>query len=107
MAALQGSRDLPTLFEERHTDVKKFLVPVFFIGFLIFVVYSTLQLNVVSCYVCVEYRGKIECASASGRTKELAADAAVTVACSGISSGVTESIACTNAPRVREDCSKR
>lgn len=87
--------------------MKKLLVPVFFVGFLIFVVYSTLQLNVVSCYVCVEYRGKIECASASGRTEKLAVDAAVTVACSDISSGVTESIACTNAPRVREECFKR
>ena len=86
--------------------VKKLIVPALFMGFFVFVVYSTLQLRVVSCYVCIEFRGRTECASASGRTQEAAADAAVTVACAGISSGVTESIACSNAPRVREECGK-
>ena len=57
--------------------VKKLMVPALFVGFLVFVVYSTLQLRVVSCYVCIEFRGRTECASASGRTQEAAADAAV------------------------------
>ena len=86
------------------SGVKRLIVPAIFLLFVGIVVYSTIQLKVVSCYVCVEYRGRTECASASGSTAEAAKDAAVTVACAQISSGVTESIACTNSPRVREEC---
>ncbi len=81
------------------------IVPAFFLLFVGIVVYSTIQLKVVSCYVCVKYRQHTECASASGRTAQVASEAAVTVACAQISSGVTESIACSNSPRVREECS--
>ena len=82
------------------------IVPAVFLLFVGIVVYSTIQLKVVSCHVCVKYLEQTECASASGTTSEAARDAAVGVACALISSGVTESIACSNSPRVREECSK-
>ena len=87
------------------SGIERLIVPAVFLLFVGIVVYSTIQLGVVSCYVCVQYRDYKECASASGRTAEAATDAAVIVACSQISSGVTESIACGNSPRTREDCS--
>ena len=87
------------------SGIKRLIVPAVFLLFVGIVVYSTIQLRVVSCYVCVKYRQRTRCASASGRTAEAARDAAVTVACAQISSGVTESIACGNSPRVREECS--
>ncbi len=87
------------------SGIKRLIVPAAFLLFVGMVVYSTIQLRVVSCYVCVKYRQHTQCASAAGRTAEAARDAAVTVACAQISSGVTESIACGNSPRVREECS--
>ena len=89
------------------SGIKRLIVPAVFLLFVGIVVYSTIQLRVVSCYVCVKYRQSTECASASGRTAEAASDTAVTVACAQISSGVTESIACGNSPRVREECSDK
>ncbi len=86
--------------------MKRLIVPLMFLIFVGVVVYSTLQLRVVSCLVCIEYRGLTECASASGTNEEEARDAAVSVACAQISSGVTESIACSNSPRVREECTQ-
>ena len=83
------------------------IVPAVFLLFVGIVVYSTIQLRVVSCHVCVKYRQYTRCASASGSTAEAASDAAVTVACAQISSGVTESIACGNSPRIREECSDK
>ena len=87
------------------SGIKRLIVPGVFLLFVGIVVYSTIQLRVVSCHVCVKYRQRTECASASGRTAEAAREAAVTVACAQVSSGVTESIACSNSPRVREECS--
>ena len=87
------------------SGIKRLIVPAVFLLFVGVVVYSTIQLRVVSCYVCVKYQQQTECASASGRTAEAARDTAVIVACAQISSGVTESIACDNSPRVREECS--
>ena len=84
--------------------MKRLIVPLGFLAFVGVVVYSTLQLRVMSCLVCVEYRGLTECATASGSSEEEARDTAVAVACAQISSGVTESIACSNSPRVREEC---
>ena len=86
--------------------MKLLIVPLVFLAFAGIVVYSTMKLKVISCFVCVEYRGLTNCASASGSTKEEARQTAVTVACAPISSGVTERIACSNSPRVREECDK-
>ena len=87
------------------SGIKRLIVPAIFLLFVGMVVYSTIQLRVVSCYVCVQYGQYTECASASGASAEAASDAAVTVACARISSGVTESIACGNSPRIRQECS--
>ena len=87
------------------SGIKRLIVPAVFLLFVGMVVYSTIQLRKVSCYVCVKYGQHTECASAWGRTAEAARDEAVGVACAQISSGVTDSMACGNSPRVREECS--
>lgn len=71
---------------------------IFALAFLGLIVYSTLQLSQVSCKVCVTYNGQTNCATASGTTAEEARRTAQDVACATISSGVTETIGCSNTP---------
>ena len=62
------------------------------------VIYLTMELSQVSCKVCVTYKGQTNCATASGTTVEEARRTARDVACAAISSGVTETIGCSNTP---------
>jgi len=57
---------------------------------------STLDLKKVSCEVCVRFQGRTNCAKASGKTEEEAIRTATDTACATISSGMTESIQCSN-----------
>ena len=61
-------------------------------------VYSTLGLRQVSCEVCMTFEGRTQCAKASGTTREEAQRTATDTACATISSGMTESIRCSNTP---------
>jgi hypothetical protein len=46
----------------------------------------------------MEFKGMASCATAAGRTEEVALRSATTTACATISSGVTDSIACDQTP---------
>lgn len=61
-----------------------------------FVVYSTLSTSAgrIRCEVCVTYRGRQSCRTASARTRELAERTATENACALISSGITDSNQC-------------
>lgn len=61
-----------------------------------YVVYSTLALAAYTGEVCVEYKGRRNCGTASGSTREEAIATAQDLACATISSGVSESIGCSN-----------
>jgi len=59
-----------------------------------FVVYSTVNTGRIRCEVCVTFRGRQSCRTASARTRELALRTATENACALISSGVTDSNQC-------------
>lgn len=75
-----------------------------FIGYMI---YSTMGMAQVSCEVCIEFRGRTSCSSATGADAEEAQKTATDVACASIASGMTDSIACGNRPPTRIMCKER
>lgn len=64
-------------------------------------IYSSLNLAGKRVEVCMAFRGATACRTASGSTEEFALRTATNNACAQISSGVTDSIACENAPPVK------
>jgi hypothetical protein len=66
--------------------------------------YLTMAPTEVSCEVCIEFRGSTECRAASAKTREEAEMAAASTACSLISGGVGDSIACNNTEPKRVSC---
>ncbi|MCY4594717.1 MAG: hypothetical protein OXC19_07950 [Bryobacterales bacterium] len=80
---------------------KPILAAIVFIALVIgALVYSTLGLNQFTCEVCMEYKGRTNCATASGTTQEEAVRTATDTACATISAGMTESIQCSRTPPV-------
>ncbi|MCI0421232.1 MAG: hypothetical protein L0312_18740, partial [Acidobacteria bacterium] len=63
-----------------------------------YVIYSSMGLDQFRCEVCMEFRGQTACATAAGTTREEAQRTASDTACAQISSGVTDSIACSQSP---------
>ncbi len=74
------------------------------IGFGVLVVgaliYSTMGLQQYTVEVCMEFKGRTNCATASGTTEEEAVRTATDTACATISAGMTESIQCSRTPPV-------
>lgn len=67
-------------------------------------VYLTFQIGGVRCEACITFRGRQVCRTVDGATEHEARMAAITNACALLASGVTETIACQNAPRDRLTC---
>jgi hypothetical protein len=82
----------------------KVLATLGFILFLAYIVYSSMGLSKVSCEVCINFGGRGECRTAQGATAEEAQRTATTVACTLLTSGMTESIACGNTRPVKLMC---
>jgi hypothetical protein len=82
----------------------RLVIVLVFATFVAFVIYSTANLAQARCEVCIEYRGQTNCGIASGSTREEAQAGATTVACASISSGITDSIACSNTAPKSVDC---
>jgi hypothetical protein len=76
-------------------------------GFTGFLLYSTLASQASECFVVVDFRGRIDSATASAATEIEAARQAQTTACGTISFGMDESIACGNVQPVRRVCTPR
>ncbi len=74
------------------------------IAFIVLVVgalvYSTMGLKQFTCEVCMDFKGRKNCATASGTTEEEAVRTATDTACATISAGMTESIQCSRTPPV-------
>lgn len=76
---------------------KPVLVGIIFVAVVLGVlIYSSLNLAKHRVEVCITFHGNASCRIASGTTQEFARHTAITNACSQISSGVTDSIACEN-----------
>ncbi|MDA1314386.1 MAG: hypothetical protein O2968_13685 [Acidobacteria bacterium] len=80
---------------------------IFAFVFLGVLIYSTLGLSQYSCAVCVTYEGRQNCSTSSAPTEKDAIRTATDVACAPISSGMTESIQCSNTPPDSIDCSRK
>jgi hypothetical protein len=76
---------------------------VFLLVFIAVLLYSTLSLtrNRERVEVCMEYDGRMQCATGSGATRESALRGATTASCAQISSGVTGSQQCEHSTPVR------
>lgn len=73
-------------------------------GFLAYLVYSSLGLSPITCEVSVEFRGRTETRRASGVTREEATRTAVNNACTLITNGRDESMACGATEPVNVEC---
>ena len=68
------------------------------IVFVALVVYWSLHLGQVKVEVCMEFRGRSNCGTAAAPSEEEAIHTATDNACAIISSGMTDSIACSGTP---------
>lgn len=73
---------------------KKLVLPAVFVGFVAFVVISTMKINQYTCEVCVEFDGRQACRSASGATREDAQRVAQDNACAQLTSGMSNTRRC-------------
>jgi hypothetical protein len=73
-------------------------------AFAAFLFYSTLSSQRAECTVTVEFKGRTNQATASGATAQQAEQQAQTTACGPLTSGMDETIACTNRPPVKREC---
>ena len=77
---------------------------VLLLGFMAFIVYRSFQVGGVRCEVCIDYGGRSQCRTVDGGTREEALSAATTNVCAFLSSGVTDSMACSRTPPTKAEC---
>ena len=58
----------------------------------------------VQCRVCMEFRGRTNCATALGQTEQAAREGAQSTACGPIASGMDEQIGCGRTPPALAQC---
>lgn len=80
---------------------------VFLALFIGAVVYLSTRVARHECRICVTYGGRTICRTAASGTEKAAIESAVTSACSGLASGMTESIQCENTRPDSVECSER
>jgi hypothetical protein len=73
-------------------------------GFVAFLLWSTLANQHVQCSVAVEYQGKQGTATASGASEEEAAREAQTTACGPLTASMNDRVACSRIPPVSRHC---
>ena len=82
---------------------KPVLVGVFFVVVVLAVlVYSSFHLSTFGVDVCMNYQGRVACATAKAANKETALENAMQTACAQIASGVTETIGCSRTEPAKE-----
>jgi len=86
---------------------KRGLIILALIGFVVFLLWTTLSAQKVECQMCVEFGNGRNCATASASTESEAARSAQTTACGVLAKGMNESIACSNTPPVSRQCRVR
>ena len=80
---------------------------VFLVLFIGLVVYLSTRVAHQECRVCVTFNGRTICRTAASGTQKAAIESAVTSACSGLASGMTDSINCGNTRPDSVECSER
>jgi hypothetical protein len=74
------------------------------VGFIVFLVYATLEVQRVECSVTVRFQGESRSATASGANEGSATEQAQTAACGPLVHGMDESIACSRRPPAAVQC---
>jgi hypothetical protein len=69
-----------------------------------YLLYSTLTSQKYSCTVSITYQGRTGTATASAASEQDATQQAQTTACGPITSGMNESIACSNTAPTKTEC---
>jgi hypothetical protein len=77
------------------------------VGFVAFLLWTTLSAQKVECTVCVEFGGGRNCATATGGDERASAETAQSTACGTLARGMNESIACGNAVPASRVCRVR
>jgi hypothetical protein len=72
-----------------------------------YIFYSLMTRAQVTCEVCIAFHGRTDCRVGAGTTEEEAKRTAQDVACSLVSSGMSEGIACSNTPPTKVTCKAR
>lgn len=85
----------------------RILIAVSLLAVLGYIVYSSMALDQYSCEVCMEFRGRTDCRKAVGATEAEALRTALDTACAQLSSGMTDTIACSRTPPKSVACEKR
>jgi len=80
---------------------------VFLVVFCALVVYLSTRIASHECRVCVTFMGRTICRTGASGTEKAAIESAVTSACSGLASGMTDSIRCENTPPDNVSCTGR
>jgi len=70
------------------------VVAAFVVAAFVTIVYSTMDLQAFTVECCITFNGRSGCGIAAGATREEALGSAATIACSGLASGMGESIEC-------------
>jgi hypothetical protein len=78
----------------------KVLIGLGVILFLAYVVYSSLGTQNHRLEVCVEFQGQSGCAIATGSTRQEAQRTATDTACAKVTSGMTNTMACSQRPPI-------
>ncbi len=81
------------------------IAAVFAVAALFFVM--TTARATVQCRVCVEFRGRTNCAAARGATEQAAREGAQSTACGPIASGMDQQIGCGRTPPALVQCTPR
>jgi hypothetical protein len=74
------------------------------VGFIAFLLYSTIEVQRFECTVTVDFQGERRTATASGETESSATEQAQTAACGPLARGMDESIACSRRPPTAAQC---
>ncbi len=76
------------------------------LAFFAALVYTTLEQSAVECRVCITYKGRTQCETVKGSDRPLAQMQATSTACTFLSSGVTDSLSCSNTPPDIVECTE-
>ncbi len=72
----------------------RIILPLIFLAFVAYTIYSTTTLDQVRCRVCMEFEGNVACRTASGATRDDALRVAKDNACAQLTSGMTNTRMC-------------
>lgn len=70
------------------------------------IVWSSLQVSVWECVVCMRFEGSEACGTVTGATREEALRTGVDNACAQLTSGMTRTLRCTRTPPLRTTCTE-